>query len=159
MRQARIGAACRPDFQLEQGVGSVYSAGISYLIELFECPPDVLDDDLLIEATVGEAVEHANATLLHQESRRFEPQGVTAFALLSESHISIHTWPELGYAAIDIFTCGKRAMPERACDFLVGALEAGRHSVRQVERGVGLQQDVWKLQRRSSEAAGSALTV
>jgi S-adenosylmethionine decarboxylase len=158
VRQARMRAACRPDFQLEQGVGSVYSAGISYLIELFECPPEILDDDLLIEARLGEAVEHANATLLHQETRRFQPQGVTTFALLAESHISIHTWPELGYAAIDIFTCGRRAMPERACDFLIGAFEAGRHSVQQMERGVGLEEDTPKLQRRFPGAAAGALT-
>jgi S-adenosylmethionine decarboxylase len=136
----------------------VYSAGISYLIELFDCPPEILDDDLLIEARIGDAIEHANATLLHQVSRRFEPQGVTAFALLAESHISIHTWPELGYAAIDIFTCGQRAMPERAYRYLVKALGAGKHSVRHVERGVGLEENGAKLQPKPLEAAGSSLT-
>jgi S-adenosylmethionine decarboxylase proenzyme len=76
----------------------VYSAGISYLLELYDCPPEILDDQVHIEAAIREAVDHANATLLELVTRRFAPQGVTALALLAESHISIHTWPELGYA-------------------------------------------------------------
>ncbi|UCG85941.1 MAG: adenosylmethionine decarboxylase [Gemmatimonadota bacterium] len=136
----------------------MYSAGISYLIELFDCPPDILDDDVLIGSRIGDAVGHANATLLHQVSRRFEPQGVTAFALLAESHISIHTWPELGYAAIDIFTCGERAVPEQACRYLVSALEAGRHSVRQVERGVGLDENTSKPQLEPSGIVASPVS-
>ena len=136
----------------------MYSAGISYLIELFDCPPEILDDDLLIEARIGDAVEHANATLLHQVSRRFEPHGVTAFALLAESHISIHTWPELGYAAIDIFTCGKRAMPDRAYRFLVEALEAGRHTVRKVDRGEGLEEGAPGLRPKPQQAVAATFT-
>jgi S-adenosylmethionine decarboxylase len=109
-------------------------------LELYDCPPEVLDDRAHIERAISEAVDHANATLLHQVSRRFVPQGVTALALLAESHISIHTWPELGYAAADIFTCGDKAMPQKAADYLVKALRSGRHSVKQVERGVGVSQ-------------------
>jgi S-adenosylmethionine decarboxylase len=119
----------------------VYSAGISYLVELFDCPSTILDDEILIERAIREAARRASATLLHQESRRFEPQGVTAFALLAESHISIHTWPELGYAAVDIFTCGSRAMPQNACSYLATALQAGHHSVRRMDRGIELGKD------------------
>ena len=52
---------------------------------------------------------------MHKIHHRFEPQGVTGLALLAESHISIHTWPESGYAAVDVFTCGDHTMPENAC--------------------------------------------
>ena len=113
----------------------MYSAGISYLLELYECPPELLDDKYHIESVLREAVDHARATLLDQISCSFTPQGVTALALLAESHISIHTWPELAYAAADIFTCGNRAMPERAAEYLPKALKAGRHTVKKVKRG------------------------
>lgn len=119
----------------------MYSAGISYLVELFDCPSAILDDEMHIDSAIREAARCASTTLLHQESRRFEPQGVTAFALLVESHISIHTWPELGYAAVDIFTCGNRAMHQNACSYLAAALKAGHHSVRRMDRGIELGED------------------
>jgi len=131
----------------------VYAAGISCLVELYGCPPELLDDECFIEAKLRESVEHARATLLEQSTKRFHPQGVTAFALLAESHISIHTWPELGYAAIDVFTCGQRAMPERAIQFLVEALQPASHTVRRVERGTGLGKDALEAGPKSPEAA------
>ncbi len=114
------------------------SAGISYLLELYDCPSEILNDETYISAMLREAVVHAKTTLLNGASHQFSPQGVTALALLAESHISIHTWPELGYAAVDIFTCGRHARPVQACDYLVKALQARRHSVQRVERGIGL---------------------
>ncbi len=111
------------------------SPGISFLLELYECPADVLDNEAVIRSTIHHAVGHANATLLEQVSRRFDPQGVTALAVLAESHISIHTWPEFGYAAIDVFTCGTRALPERACDHLIEVLKPRRHRLQNIERG------------------------
>jgi S-adenosylmethionine decarboxylase len=74
-------------------------------------------------------------------THRFDPQGVTGLALLAESHISIHTWPESGYAAVDVFTCGDHTMPERACQVLQTALGASRHKLtsfrRETPLGVG----------------------
>jgi S-adenosylmethionine decarboxylase len=102
---------------------------------LYECPADVLNDDVFIQTSLKNAVAHANATLLEQVSRRFEPQGVTAVAVLAESHMSIHTWPEFGYAAVDVFTCGSHAIPKRACEYLIQTLNPGRHSLKRVERG------------------------
>ena len=111
------------------------SPGISFLLELYECPADVLDNEAVIRTTIQEAVGDASATLLEQVSRRFDPQGVTALAVLAESHISIHTWPEFGYAAVDVFTCGTRALPQRACDHLIEVLKPGRHRLQRIERG------------------------
>jgi S-adenosylmethionine decarboxylase len=102
---------------------------------LYDCPPDILDNKERINEALREAVEYARATLLKQVSNQFSPQGVTALGILAESHISIHTWPEHGYAAVDIFTCGNRAMPERACSYLVDALYAGNHTLQRIERG------------------------
>ena len=76
----------------------------------------------------------ANATVLNLISNKFEPQGVTAIALLAESHISIHTWPESKYSAVDIFTCGQNMMPELASEFVIEALKADEHSMRVIER-------------------------
>ena len=67
-------------------------------------------------------------------SNKFEPQGVTAIALLAESHISIHTWPESRYSAVDIFTCGKQMSPELASEYLIEALLAKEHFCRLINR-------------------------
>ena len=72
--------------------------------------------------------------LISSLTNRFEPQGVTGLALLAESHISIHTWPESGYAAIDVFTCGDHTMPEKACQFLVHEFDAQQHSLTSFRR-------------------------
>ncbi|MEN9766551.1 adenosylmethionine decarboxylase [Vulcanococcus sp.] len=100
------------------------------ILELYHCSPAKLDDEAYLRRTISQAVEEAGATLLNLISHRFTPQGVTGLALLSESHLSIHTWPESQYAAVDVFTCGDHTMPERACQALVQALEAGRYNLR-----------------------------
>lgn len=74
--------------------------------EVYGCQHDVLNDESLLVQMFKDAVELTGATLLNITSHKFEPQGVTVVALLSESHISIHTWPETGAAALDVFTCG-----------------------------------------------------
>ena len=74
---------------------------------------------------MNNAAKLANATVLNLISNKFEPQGVTAIALLAESHLSIHTWPEEHYSAVDIFTCGKNMKPDLSCKYLVQALMAG----------------------------------
>jgi S-adenosylmethionine decarboxylase len=84
---------------------------------------------------IREAARRANSILLHEVAHRFDHQGVTALALLSESHISVHTWPELGYAACDVFMCGEQARPELACEHLAKALAAERWDVRRFARG------------------------
>jgi len=94
----------------------------------------LLDDEDFIKESMRQAAEAANATLLHMVSHKFEPQGVTAIALLSESHISIHTWPEHGYAAIDAFTCGEHTNPEAACRSLRESLKATAGSMELLSR-------------------------
>ena len=66
----------------------------------------------------------------------FKPQGVTGLALLAESHISIHTWPEIGYAAIDVFTCGDHTMPEKACKLLFKDFLAKDFSFKNIVREI-----------------------
>ena len=104
------------------------------LLELYKCDYEKLNDESFLRCTLNRAAKLANATVLNLISNKFEPQGVTAIALLAESHISIHSWPESNYSAVDIFTCGQNMMPELASQYLIKALEAEEHSLRVIER-------------------------
>ena len=104
------------------------------LLELYRCDYEKLNDESFLRCTLNRAAKLAKATVLNLISNKFEPQGVTAIALLAESHISIHTWPESNYSAVDIFTCGQEMMPELASQYLIGALKAEEHFLRVIER-------------------------
>ena len=104
------------------------------LLELYRCDCEKLNDESFLRCTLNKAAKLANATVLNLISNKFEPQGVTAIALLAESHISIHTWPESNYSAVDIFTCGQNMMPELASQYLIEFLMAKEHSLRVIER-------------------------
>ena len=104
------------------------------LLELYRCDCQKLNDESFLRCTLNRAAKLAKATVLNLISNKFEPQGVTAIALLAESHISIHTWPESNYSAVDIFTCGQNMLPEIASQYLIEALEAKEHSLRVIER-------------------------
>ena len=104
------------------------------ILELYDCDPSKLDDEDFLRSAITQAAERAGATLLNLITHQFEPQGVTGLALLAESHISIHTWPESGYAAVDVFTCGDHTMPERACAVLSEQLKSRRQSMRSFRR-------------------------
>ena len=104
------------------------------ILELYDCDPSKLDDEDFLRSAITQAAERAGATLLNLITHQFEPQGVTGLALLAESHISIHTWPESGYAAVDVFTCGDHTMPERACAVLSEQLSSSRQSMRSFRR-------------------------
>ena len=104
------------------------------LLELYKCDCEKLNDESFLRCALNRAAKLANATVLNLISNKFEPQGVTAIALLAESHISIHTWPESNYSAIDIFTCGQNMLPELASQYLIKALKANEHFLRVIER-------------------------
>ena len=104
------------------------------LLELYGCDYEKLNDESFLRCALNNAAKLANATVLNLISNKFEPQGVTAIALLAESHISIHTWPESYYYAVDIFTCGQNMMPELASQYLIESLLAKEHSLRVIER-------------------------
>ena len=104
------------------------------LLELYGCDYKKLNDESFLRCTLNRAAKYANATVLNLISNKFEPQGVTAIALLAESHISIHTWPESKYSAVDIFTCGQSMSPELASQYVIDALKAEEHFLRIIER-------------------------
>ena len=108
--------------------------GKHLLLELYGCDCEKLNDESFLRCTLNRAAKLANATVLNLISNKFEPQGVTAIALLAESHISIHTWPESYYSAVDIFTCGQNMLPKSASQYLIEALKAKEHCLRIIER-------------------------
>ena len=104
------------------------------LLELYRCDFDKLNDESFLRCSLNRAAKLAKANVLNLISNKFEPQGVTAIALLAESHISIHTWPESKYSAVDIFTCGQNMLPELASQYLIEVLKAEEHILRIIER-------------------------
>lgn len=105
------------------------------ILELYGCPAELLNNVRFIQRSLKEAARHAQSTLLKKVSYRFKPHGVTALVLLAESHISVHTWPESGFIAADVFTCGQHTQPEQACYYLMTAFEAQSHSLITLPRG------------------------
>jgi len=104
------------------------------LLELYRCDREKLNDESFLRCILNRAAKLANATVLNLISNKFEPQGVTAIALLAESHLSIHTWPESNYSAVDIFTCGQNMKPNIASNYLIEALMAEEHLLRVITR-------------------------
>ena len=109
--------------------------GAHYVLELYGCPPHLLNDLEFVKETLRKGAEYAATTLIEDVAHQFHPQGVTALALLAESHLSIHTWPETGYVAADAFTCGDRANPKKACEHFVAAFQPKTYSLRKIARG------------------------
>lgn len=108
--------------------------GRHLLVEYGGCDRETLDDIERIEVLLRRAAEEAGATVVAAVFHPFSPQGITGVVVVEESHLSIHTWPEHGYAAVDFYTCGD-CHPERAHEFLERELGATQSEVMVVERG------------------------
>jgi len=128
--------------------------GTHCILDLHGCPPERLDDERFVREAVVQASQEAHSTLLKLSSHKFDPQGVSAVGLLAESHLSIHTWPERGYAAVDIFTCGHSVKPREACANLVQRFAARRHVLRVLPRGAEAPAPDAAPDREASEEAG-----
>ena len=109
--------------------------GLHLLLELKECNPQLLDDLSYVRSSLIRAAEDVGAHIVGESFHRFTPQGVTGILSIAESHISIHTWPEYGYAAADIFTCGDSFQPRQAADALIELFESRDSEVYEFERG------------------------
>jgi len=118
--------------------GKVF-AGTHLIIEVVDGAG--LDDEGRIQQAFRDCVETCGATLLHIHTHKFSPQGVSGVAVLAESHISVHTWPEIGYGAFDVFMCGD-AEPWHAVDVLSRAFDTADVRVRELLRGDGLVEGV-----------------
>lgn len=107
--------------------------GKHYLLNLFGCSFVLLNDEHFLVDLLENAASASGATVLKTVYEKFQPQGVTVICLLSESHISIHTWPEEGKAACDIYTCGN-SNPKIGCDIMIQQLQSSEHTLSYIER-------------------------
>ena len=110
--------------------------GRHLLVEFYGCHADILNDVELICDIMKEAAIQAGATVVDKMFRKFIPHGVSGMIMIEESHLSIHTWPEHGYAAVDLFTCGENVDPHRGFELLKGSLQSDQYVVREIMRGL-----------------------
>lgn len=108
-------------------------SGIHLLAEFWN--GEIIDDVAKIKKILIEAVKKANNTPLECIFHKFEPQGVTGVVLLAESHISIHTWPEVNYIALDIYTCGDKSSPLKALEYLKSEFKPKKFEIKEIKRG------------------------
>lgn len=109
--------------------------GRHILAEIYECDTSILNNRNLIEKIMVEAALEAGAEIREVAFHKFSPQGVSGVVVISESHLAIHTWPELGYAAVDVFTC-ERVNPWDACNYLTDKFRAKHMTATEVKRGI-----------------------
>ncbi|MFH1076803.1 MAG: adenosylmethionine decarboxylase [Pseudomonadota bacterium] len=111
------------------------SLGKHIILELYGCHPDILNDRTAIEGVITEAVVKSGATIIKPFFHQFAPQGVSGIVVIAESHFAIHTWPEYGYAAVDIFTCGETINCDAAAHFVKEHLKAKSMQAMEIKRG------------------------
>ena len=110
--------------------------GHHILAEFYDCDPEILNSASQIEFLMKKAALGSGATIINSVFHTFNPHGVSGVVVIAESHLAIHTWPEYGYAAIDVFTCGDVVDPASAIALLKASLSAGSVTTQQVHRGI-----------------------
>ena len=100
----------------ESGIEEIH-LGQHVLAEFFECDPNILNSLDKVEKYMVDAALECGATIVQKCFHMFNPYGVSGVVIISESHLAIHTWPELGYAAVDLFTCGDKCDPKVSYEF------------------------------------------
>lgn len=106
------------------------------MLELNGCPPKLLSDVKRVEEIMVAAAKIAKATIVGVHFHQFSPFGVSGVVVIAESHVAIHTWPEYGYAAVDIFTCGDTLRSEVAAQYLVEKFQSRRPALMELKRGL-----------------------
>lgn len=106
------------------------------MVEFYNCDRDMLDDLQGIEKAMLDAAIVSGATIVEKVFHRFSPHGVSGVVVIAESHLAIHTWPEYGYAAVDLFTCGDEVDPMKGFELLQDRLESQNMSVVEMKRGL-----------------------
>jgi S-adenosylmethionine decarboxylase proenzyme len=109
--------------------------GVHILAEYYGCNSEILNDREKIETYLNQAAVEAGATIVSSAFHTFNPHGISGVVVIAESHLSIHTWPEYGYAAVDIFTCGETVDPWKAFEYLKENLKSEHFSTIEMKRG------------------------
>ncbi len=121
--------------------------GRHVLAELFGCTFGDLNDVSSVQEAMVSAALEAGAEVREVAFHKFSPQGVSGVVVISESHLAIHTWPELGYAAVDVFTCGDKVDPWEALEHIIETLQAANYTASEMRRGI--------FERLEQQAAGT----
>jgi S-adenosylmethionine decarboxylase len=128
---------CAVDDRSEEENG-LNALGRHLLLELFDCDFDAIANLETVKSALVEGARRAHATIVDVVFHEFNPFGISGVVVIAESHLSIHTWPEHRYAAVDIFSCGEVLQPEVAANYLVEQFGAERTSVVELQRGLFL---------------------
>lgn len=123
--------------------------GRHILVEYYNCDKEILNNTELVEKYMNEAAIKSKATIVQSCFHTFNPWGVSGAVIIQESHLTIHTWPEYGYAAVDLFTCGDKVNPWVGFEYLEEVLKSERSESMEVSRGM-----VEKIRRLSREDLG-----
>jgi len=110
--------------------------GRQILVEYYDCNPELLKDESYIEEAMVQACIEGKATVVTHTFHSFSPCGVSGVVVIAESHVAIHTWPEYGYAAVDIFTCGETIEPWILYNYLKASFESKQTSQMELKRGL-----------------------
>jgi len=114
----------------------VHALGRHVLAEMYGCDPGALDDIERVRDVMVDAAQKAGAEVREVAFHKFSPQGVSGVVVISESHLAVHTWPEYGYAAVDVFTCGERVDPWSAVNEIAGHFGSRQVTASEMKRGV-----------------------
>lgn len=121
----------------------MHALGTHLLVELKDCTNlKLLNDVKKVEEALVSAAREAKATIVQTCFHKFSPFGISGVVVIAESHLTIHTWPEYGFAAVDIFTCGDTLQPEVAASYLIGKFKARNPSIVEMKRGIISNGDV-----------------
>ncbi|AWT60744.1 MAG: S-adenosylmethionine decarboxylase proenzyme [Candidatus Moanabacter tarae] len=112
--------------------------GRHYLFELYGCAEKFLVDIEVLKKSMISAAETAGATVVNSVFHGYSPQGLSGVVVISESHLTVHTWPELNYAAVDVFTCGEGNLGEDIGQALIRTFEASEYHSREIDRGISI---------------------
>lgn len=126
----------------------MHTNGYHTILDIWEVDSKKLDNLAFLEQTFVNAANEANNTILNVFFHKFEPIGVTGVVTIAESHISVHTWPEEGYASVDIYTCGSESFPEKAVTHIINELNPNKIYAVKCKRG--LVEGI-KIRRSTSE--------
>jgi S-adenosylmethionine decarboxylase len=129
----------------------LHALGTHLLVELRDCNPRIIKDLEMVKNALVSAAKEAKATIVDISFHEFNPFGISGMVVIAESHLSIHTWPEYSYAAVDIFTCGDVIKPEVAASFLIKLFESRNPSIVELKRGI-LSHENEKLPHKVSDS-------
>jgi len=111
--------------------------GKHFLAEFYDCNRDVLNDETKISGIMTEAVRVSGSTIIRPFFHKFSPHGISGIIVIAESHLAVHTWPEYGFAALDIFSCHDLNYSE-TLKYISNNIGAGRYSIISIKRGVDI---------------------